>query len=182
MNKKILIAMSAVVLFASVAFAQTVWTPFPKTVLTFDTMVGNTNPYIESTGMEIRGILGGPHPWDLTFAQGSLRSDGTLHIRIQGLIIPANAGFGYNPAPFFQAVVSCKTLVSHNGNYYENIVTPRGDTKMIGNPTLGNAIINARINLPDTCIAPIVFVTSPAGKNPPLGFWFASTGFEPSGK
>lgn len=174
--------MSAMILFAGVTLAQAAASkPFAKNVVRFDTMFGNAYPYVKSTGLTIRGILGGPHPWDLTFAHGTLRSNGFLHIRVQGLIIPASAGFGYNPAPYFQAVVSCRTLASNGGTYYENIVTPPGDTKMIGDPTLGNAVINAKIKLPDACIAPIVFVTSPAANKPPDGFWFASTGYQANG-
>jgi hypothetical protein len=77
-------------------------------------------------------------------------------------------------------VVSCRTLTAdRDGNYYVNLVTRKADTRMIGDPTLGNAVIDAKVNLPKTCIAPIVFITSPAGKNPPTGFWFAATGQEP---
>lgn len=180
-NKKLVYTMSALVFFAVAAIAQAAGKPFPRSVLKFDTMVGNTSPYVESTGLAIRGILGGPHPWDLTSAHGELRSDGSLRIRVQGLIIPEDAGFGYNPAPYFQAVVSCRTLNSNGGYYYENMVTPPGDTKMIGDPKLGNAIINSKVNLPNTCIAPIVFVTSPAANDPPTGFWFAATGCESNG-
>jgi len=151
---------------------------FPQTVLKFHTMVGNTSPYVAGEAVGIRGILGGPYPWDLTRAVGELKSDGSLQIQIQGLIIPASAGFGYNPAPYFQAVVSCRTLASNGGTYYKNVVTPKADTRMIGDYKLGNAVIVGKVSLPEPCIAPIVFVTSPAGKNPPNGYWFASTGYE----
>jgi len=59
---------------------------FPQTVLKFHTMVGNTSPYVAGEAVGIRGILGGPYPWDLTRAVGELKSDGSLQIQIQGLI------------------------------------------------------------------------------------------------
>jgi hypothetical protein len=42
---------------------------------------------------------------------------------------------------------------------------------MIGNPRNGDAKIEAQLTLPEPCVAPIAFVTSPAGS------WFAVTGF-----
>jgi len=108
---------------------------------------------------------------------GKLDSTGALRIRVQGLIIPASAGYGYNPAPFFQAVVSCYILTTGT---YQNVVTPKADTRMIGDPTLGNAVIDSKVTLPESCIAPIVFITSPAKKNPPTGYWFAATGWKPA--
>jgi hypothetical protein len=38
----------------------------------------------------------------------------------------------------------------------------------------GDATIKATVDLPDPCVAPIVFVTS--GTGPPPGNWFAATG------
>jgi hypothetical protein len=38
----------------------------------------------------------------------------------------------------------------------------------------GDAEIDARVDLPDTCVAPIVFVTNGTGSAP--GAWFATTG------
>lgn len=181
MKKELFCAMGALALLSVGIPARAADTVFPKNLVSFNSMVGNSAPYIKSDGVTIRGILGGPFPWDLTQATGTLMSNGALHIQVQGLIIPASAGFGYNPAPFFQAVVSCRTLTADaDGNYYRNIVTPPADTTMIGDPKHGDAVINANVALPDTCIAPIVFVTSPAGKNPPTGFWFAATGDEPT--
>lgn len=177
MNKKLVSALGALALLPIAIPVHADGMMFSKTLLKFHTMVGNTSPYVRSTGMGIRGILGGPFPWDLTRAVGELKANGDLHIRIQGLIIPASAGKGFNPAPYFQAVVSCRTLTANSkGHYYRNIVTSASDTHMIGNPKLGDAVINAKVPLPPTCIAPIVFVTSPASKNPPTGFWFAATG------
>jgi hypothetical protein len=51
-------------------------------------------------------------------------------------------------------------------------MTTNGAEVMIGDPTNGNAKIEEELDLPDPCLAPIVFVTSPTGS------WFAVTGVE----
>ena len=43
---------------------------------------------------------------------------------------------------------------------------------MIGDPQNGDAEIEAKLDLPNPCIAPIIFVTSPTGS------WFSVTGVE----
>jgi hypothetical protein len=52
----------------------------------------------------------------------------------------------------------------------DNISTTNGSEVMIGNPKNGDAEIEAMLDLPDPCLAPIVFVTNPGGA------WFAVTG------
>jgi len=176
-NKKLLSALSALALLPVAIPAHADRMTFSRPLLKFHTMVGNTAPYTVGGGARIRGILGGPFPWDITRAVGELRSNGDLHIRVKGLIIPASAGKGFNPAPYFQAVVSCRTLTANSaGKYYRNMVTPKADTRMIGNTRRGDAVINGKVKLPDPCIAPIVFVTSPAKMDKPTGYWFAATG------
>ena len=66
--------------------------------------------------------------------------------------------------PAFRAVVSCLTIV--NGA----VATSNVSTEPFPASTDGDAKIKARIALPDPCVAPIVFVTSPTGA------WFAATG------
>lgn len=179
MNRKLLSALGALAFLTVTIGAHAGESLFPKTLLKFHTMVGNSPPYTEDGGVLIRGMEGGPKPWTLTRAVGELRADGSLRMRIQGLIIPASAGVGNNPAPYFQAVVSCRTLtVNSAGQYFKNMVTHKEDTRMIGDTTRGDARIDARLNLPNPCIAPIVFVTSPSRVEPPFGYWFAATGFQ----
>ena len=52
----------------------------------------------------------------------------------------------------------------------DNIMTDPEDTEMIGDPRNGDARIRAKLMLPNPCLAPIIFVTSPTGS------WFAVTG------
>ncbi len=137
-----------------------------ETILEFKTMVGVDGPFLGSDN-PIRGVNGGGAPWVLDLAHGHLKANGDLDILVKGLIIP---NLGINPADFFLAIVSCLTVDEFGVIVEENISTVQADTQMIGNPENGDAHIRANVNLPDPCVAPIIFVTSPTGS------WFASTG------
>ena len=78
------------------------------TVLEFETMVGVSGAFLGG-GTPIRDVAGGGLPWVLDEAKGELESDGKLEVEVEGLIIPESSGFGFNPAPFFRAIVSCIT-------------------------------------------------------------------------
>jgi len=139
-------------------------------VLKFRTMVGISGPFL-GTANPIRGVNGGGRPWVLDSGRGELSDDGELKVKVKGLIIPASEGpqFGINPVAFFRATVSCLTIRDGMA-VTENVQTENGDEVMKGDPTNGDAVIEADLDLPDPCIAPIVFVTSPTGA------WFAATG------
>lgn len=144
--------------------------PKPKlteTVLEFQTMVGVNGMFLGATN-PIRGVDGGGLPWVLDGAKGELKDNGKLEVEVEGLVVPGTSpcGVDCNPAPFFKALVSCLTVDAG----IENVSTTNGSEVMIGDPTNGNAKIEAMLDLPDPCIAPIVFVTSPTGA------WFAVTG------
>jgi hypothetical protein len=132
-------------------------------VLKFERMAPVVPPFTGTTN-PIRGINGGGVPWALTSAEGQLRADGRLTIEVHGLIIPAR---GTNPISAFRAVVSCLTTDS-----------PTNGVNLVTDPfpatPAGDATINARVELPAPCIAPIVFVTN--GTGAPPGAWFATTG------
>jgi len=143
-----------------------------RTVLEFDTMVGVSGPFLGNAN-PIRDVPGGGRPWVLDKAKGELESDGELEIKVKGLIIPASEpDFGFNPAPFFKAIVSCITLDESGAPVIENVITQNGDEVMKGDPRNGDAEIEAKLDLPNPCIAPIIFVTSPTGS------WFSVTGAE----
>ncbi len=141
-------------------------------VLNFDTMVGNTAPFIGAAG-RMRGIDAAPLPWTVESVQGELNADGRLNIDVDGLVlandpsVPASLR-GTNPVPFFAGVVSCLTSGS-GGVVRRNLITANFPASMPG----GVAHIHQVVNLPQPCVAPVVFVTSPG----PTGFvWFAVTG------
>lgn len=137
----------------------------------FDTMTPVAGPYASSANA-IRGIAGGALPWVLGIGSGSLSRDGHLLVRIRGLVLashpPVPASLrGTNPFPAFRVVVSCLSIGRDGTAAITNVST--GDFE--ASPS-GNSDIDARVSLPQPCIAPILLVTGPAGAER----WFAATG------
>jgi hypothetical protein len=132
-------------------------------VLKFERMAPVVAPFTGATN-PIRGINGGGVPWSIESGTGFLRADGRLHVEVQGLIIPAR---GNNPVSAFRGVVNCLTPDS-----------PTNGVNLVTDPfpatTTGDSTIDAMVDLPETCVAPIVFVTNGTGSPP--GAWFATTG------
>lgn len=142
----------------------------PK-VLEFDTMVGVPRPYTGATNA-IRGVPGGGLPWVIDSAKGELRVDGRIEVAVEGLVIDPDdpaavaAGLaGTNPVPNFKAIVSCLSKDAAGGAITANVSTGLFPADAAGDSTIEDAV-----SLPEPCIAPIVFVTSPGGA------WFAATG------
>jgi hypothetical protein len=132
-------------------------------VLKFERMAPVVAPFTGATN-PIRGLNGGGVPWSRKSGTGFLRADGRAHIDVEGLIIPAR---GVNPVDFFRGVVNCLTPAAPtNGVNLATDPVPATDS--------GDATIDATVDLPETCVAPIVFVTNGTGSPP--GAWFATTG------
>ncbi|HEX3290041.1 MAG TPA: hypothetical protein VHR46_01510 [Gaiella sp.] len=127
-----------------------------------------TEPYTLAANA-IRGVPGGGLPWEIGDATADLRADGRLQVEVEGLVlarrppVPANLQ-GTNPIPQFKAIVSC--LTTANGT----ATTSNVPTAPVPASPTGDAQIDAVVDLPAPCFAPIVFVTSPGGN------WFAVTG------
>lgn len=149
------------------AFSVSAWSD--DRVLRADTMVGVDGPFV-GTANPIRGVAGGGLPWVLDEAKVELDRDGKLKVEVEGLIIPVDDGFGFNPAPFFRAIVSCLSVDDGGNVVTVNVMTTNDAEVMEGDPLNGDAKIETDIELPTPCIAPIVFVTSPEGS------WFSATG------
>ena len=138
-------------------------------VLEFDTMAGVVRPFTGSTNA-IRGVNGGGLPWVIRAGKGEVKAEGRIEVKVRGLVladdptVPAARRLT-NPIPNFRAVVSCLTVDASGGAATVNVTT--GDFPAT---TTGDAEIEAAIELPSPCIAPVVFVTSPGGA------WFAVTG------
>ncbi len=161
MKKFLPVILSAMLLF-STFFAGSVSTVSAKElkILEFDTMVGLPQA-LTGTQNPIRGINGGGLPWVLTSASGELKASGRLEVTVKGLVLAAGPNAGTNPIPAFRAIVSC---LGSDGSI-QNVMT-----NTFPATTTGNAKIEATVNLPHPCLAPIVFVTSPTSA------WFATTG------
>jgi hypothetical protein len=136
-------------------------------VLEFDVMIGNDKPFIGSAH-PIRGVNAGGAPWKLDSAKGELTATGRLEIKVEGLVV---APAGVNPVKAFRGVVNCLTPASPDLG--ENVLT-----RPVPATADGDARIRAQLDLPEDCIAPIVFVT--AGTGEPPGAWFATTGSGPA--
>ena len=175
MKKSLLLLLSSVVLVggllvagpASVASGQGA-----KKILDFDTMVGVPRPFTGAANA-IRGVSGGGLPWVIDQGKGKLRADGRIQVEVQGLVLDPNdadviaAGLaGTNPVANFKAIVSCLSK-----NAAGTIATTVNvETDLFPASATGDSEIEDTVDLPEPCIAPIVFVTSPGGQ------WFAATG------
>ena len=137
----------------------------PK-VLEFDSMAGLPSAFT-GTQIPIRGINGGGLPWDIGPSFGELKADGTLEVSVHRLVFAAGPNVGRNTVASFRAIVSCLTS---DGGVANMMTSPFPATLGAASAGGGNAEIEAMLTLPQPCIAPIVFVTSPGGA------WFATTG------
>ena len=157
--KKVVISL-AVVALGLVGIASTAGSAEPPTILKASTMVGVTGPYVGMAN-PIRGVNGGGIPWNISEAKAVLLADGHLEIKVEGLVL---ATTGVNPASMFRGLVSCQTI-SGTAATVTNVSTDPFPATMTGDSKIAQTL-----DLPDPCIAPIVFVTSPTGS------WFAATG------
>lgn len=137
----------------------------PK-ILEFDTMVG-LPPAFTGTQLPIRGVNGGGLPWTIGPSSGELKTDGHLEIDVHGLVFAAGPNAGSNTIPAFRAIVSC---LKSDGAIQNVTTDPFPATLGPASQGGGNAKIETKLSLPQPCIAPIIFITSPGGA------WFATTG------
>ena len=168
MKSQVLITIAAFVVVSTLLFNWQASGTEAKgaNILEFSTMVG-IPPALTGTQNPIRGINGGGLPWSIEAGFGELSTSGHLEVTVQGLVLAAGSNAGSNPVPFFRAIVSC--LGSDGSN--QNVMTaPFPATTGPASAGGGDAKIEADVTLPQPCIAPIVFVTSPSGA------WFAATG------
>ena len=135
-------------------------------IMEFSSMVGVPQAF---TGAQnpIRGINGGGLPWTIASAQGELSTSGKLEIQVQGLVLAAGANAGSNPIANFKAIVSCLKSDATVENVSTGLFPATTGPALAGG---GDAKIETSLTLPQPCIAPIIFVTSPGGA------WFAATG------
>jgi hypothetical protein len=169
--KKFSFAALSLMLLLSTFFGASVSTAVAKgpKVLKFNSMVGVPQGLTGAQSqIPLRGINGGGLPWAIGEASGELRANGHLEISVQGLVLAAGANTGSNPIASFRALVSC---VNSDGTVTNILTEPFPATTGPASAGGGNAEIETDVALPQPCIAPIIFVTSPAGS------WFATTGF-----
>jgi hypothetical protein len=90
-----------------------------------------------------------------------LFADGRLQVQVSGLVLATGPNEGKNPVPEGRALVSCDGAV-----VAESSVVPYS--------TSGDAMVNERVALPSSCVAPTIFFAGIV-KGAPL--WFAATGW-----
>jgi hypothetical protein len=137
------------------------------TILAFDRMATVVEP-LTGSAHPVRGLNGGGLPWELASGRGELRADGRLEVDVRGLVLAPRDPVpppmhGTNPVGQFRGAVNCLTPEAPDAG--ETVLTD----PVAATPE-GNARIEARLTLPEPCIAPIVFVTAASGA------WFATTG------
>ena len=138
------------------------------TLFEFETLAGVSGVFVGDEE-PIRGVNGGGLPWSIEEGEIELESDGTLRVRVEGLVLADVEGVppdlrGTNPVTQFRVALSCLTP--------EGDIAPPVTSDAFPASTDGDARAKVRLELPDTCFAPIVFVTSPTLA------WFAVSGFE----
>jgi hypothetical protein len=120
----------------------------------------------------VRGMPADRLPWALDAGWGSIGENGHLLARVRGLVlarhelVPASLR-GTNPFPWLTIVVTCLTVRPDRTADFLSIRT--GDFAVSRS---GNADIDARVSLPQPCLAPIVLITSPPGASQR---WLAAT-------
>jgi hypothetical protein len=139
-----------------------------RKVLEFDTMVGVSGPFVGSSN-PIRGVNGGGLPWQIARGKGELASDGSLEVKVRGLVLldgpPVPPALrGTNPISSFRAIVSCLTTVAGSPTTTNVATAPFPAT------ATGDSEIEATVTLPRPCLAPIIFV------GPSSTAWFSVTG------
>lgn len=141
----------------------------PQKILQFTSMFAVDGAFLTPQGDKvpnIRGIVGDYQAWKINkFIRGRLFSDGRLIIEVRGLVFP-NAP---NDEDHFRALVSC--LTNSNGQ----IVTQNAITPPFPTGPEGNANINAHLQIPSPCVAPIVMILN--GDPAEGDAWFAISGF-----
>lgn len=141
-------------------------------LLEFNTMIGVPRPYTGAANA-IRGVPGGGLPWVIEFGKGKVSPEGKVDVMVRGLVFDPNDQVvidrgigGTNTVANFKVIISCLSKDTSG-----TAVTVNVSTDLFPADTAGNAHIKDTVALPQPCIAPILFVTSPTGS------WFAATGF-----
>jgi len=143
-----------------------------RTVLSFHSMYGVDGAFVGAN--PIRGIIGDELPWEIEKStHGELQSNGRLKVHVHGLVFADDPSVppelvGKNDETSFRAVVSCETLDAGGLLVTDNIITEEFPAT-----ESGNAEIDATVELPSPCIAPVVFVIAGSEDK-----WFAVTGIE----
>ncbi|HEU0241227.1 MAG TPA: hypothetical protein VFR11_18490 [Micromonosporaceae bacterium] len=168
MRRWLVVVLGSIITIGAIGTGSAAASSNGNKVFQFQTMVGVSGPFVGATN-PIRGVNGGGLPWQISSASGKLSSSGKLEVTVKGLVLldappVPDALQGTNPIANFVAIVSCTTTVGGAPATVNVASDPAPAT------TTGNAKIEAHVNLPSPCFAPIIFV------GPAPTTWFAVTG------
>ena len=140
-------------------------------ILAFQNLYGVDGPFL-GTANAIRGVEGDEAPWVIRSARGWLSDSGRLKINVRGLVFADDplvdpALVGKNDETEFRGLVSCLTEVG------DAVETANVVTQGFKATESGDSNIDGHVDLPNPCVAPIVFVLAGSEDK-----WFAVTGFE----
>ena len=168
------IGVLALLFGASAASARDDHRPHPERphqILSFHTMYGVDGPFIGEANA-IDGIAGDELPWVIRAVNGHLFSDGRIVIIVRGLVFKDDPSVpedlrGKNDETEFRAAVACLTEEG------DSVVPAKVETDGSPADENGNSVIIGKVELPNPCVAPRVFVLAGSEEK-----WFAVTGFE----
>src|SRR5262249_28244658 len=129
-----------------------------NTILELESIVDVSGQCVVPTCAAVRGPRGCCLAWVITSGQGEVDCAGSVDVEVRGLVlantppVPLNLRLT-NSVPNCRAVVSCLDASGNPVNV---------STGLFPASPQGNADIEATVQLPRPCRAPIVFVTSPA--------------------
>ncbi len=167
-----LIALAVVVCFVSTAFPRDgagdahEFLEFHRLTPVVAPFTGNANP--------IRTLGGGGIPWKITSGSAELSATGRLAVHVRGLVLAAGPLAGTNPIANFAAILSCQSVDTSVKPPVPLVLSLVAGVAPA--TAAGDADIEATVNLPAPCIAPIVFVAIPATSTAPAR-WLAASGF-----
>jgi hypothetical protein len=119
---------------------------------------------IPTANQVILGVPGGGLPWRIERGDARLFADGRLEVSVQGLVFAAGPNEGRNTVPTGRAILACTRADS-------SVTTVLTDTVPFSAD--GDAHVETTVDLPSTCLAPVVFFAGQTGAGPR---WFAVTG------
>jgi hypothetical protein len=133
-----------------------------------DEVLFRSNIIGSNPGLVIGGVASGRVPWKVKEGGASLDDEGSLRVKVEGLVLVALG----TPGPVTQ--VSASLVCGGTGGA---VVATTGAVSLSAE---GDAKIEAKINLPSSCFGPVVLVRI-AGVNgmllPAPDVWIAASGF-----
>jgi len=144
-------------------------------ILSFETMYGVDEGFVKNKS--VRGVEGDELPWEVGSAVGSLTVGGHLTVSVRGIVFTNDPEVppelrGINDEDSFRALVSCLVSEKEHG---KKISTVNITTAPFPATRSGDSDIDAQLQLPSDCVAPIIFILSGEEDH-----WFAVTGAETS--